>query len=246
MSNALVAKSYIDLEQLCEPYEINGKMYVKVRMKNGTPKVVRAYSESEYKKFYPEVKIIQPAKSRRNILGFGDAGFIWIFKGDTYSVLDWFKVSPCRYARTWGWYLPSDIEMPNPIPVGIEPIKLEWNEVSLNDQLLNESDIQNIVDSKLYEVGNSQWVGEIGKRYAFTLTCTRMVESNTNYGISYINTMVDENDNIFVWMTASRQLVPGNIYELTGTIKQHQTFRNNKQNILSNCRIKKEIENNDA
>ena len=68
--SALVAKSYQKLEQLCDPYEVNGKMYVKVRMKNGNEKTVRAYSEAEYRRYNPEVKIIQPAKSRKDVLGF--------------------------------------------------------------------------------------------------------------------------------------------------------------------------------
>jgi hypothetical protein len=101
-----VAKSYEGLPFVSEPYILNGREYIKVRMKNGTIKQVRSYSESEYKKYNPPVEIIQPAKSRRNVLGFGEQGFIWLFKGNTpdaiYENLDWFHDSPCRYARTWG------------------------------------------------------------------------------------------------------------------------------------------------
>ena len=32
--SALVAKSYQGLEQICEPYTVNGRMYVKVRTKS--------------------------------------------------------------------------------------------------------------------------------------------------------------------------------------------------------------------
>ena len=109
---ALVAKSYQGLEQVCDPYTMNGKQYVKVRLNNGTIKTVRAYSEKEYSKYNPEVKVIQKAKSQRITFGFGNKGFIWLFKGNTYDALDWFRWAPTRYAEFLGWYLPSDIEMP--------------------------------------------------------------------------------------------------------------------------------------
>ena len=60
MNKALVAKSYQNLEQLCEPYEVNGKMYVQVKMKNGKEKTVRAYSESEYKRY--KIKTVENGK----------------------------------------------------------------------------------------------------------------------------------------------------------------------------------------
>ena len=140
----LVAKSYEGLEQVSEEYTVNGKHYVKVRLNNGTIKQVKAYSPAEYARYYPEVKIIQPAKSRRDVLGFGEKGFIWIFKGNTYENLDWFRASPCRYARTWGWYLPSSEELPEPLPADVQPLKLEWTAVSTDDKLHDENTITKI------------------------------------------------------------------------------------------------------
>ena len=241
MENILVAPSYQKLEKVSKEFINNGKTYIKVRMNNGNIKTVRTYTEKEYNKFYPPVTIIQPAKSRREVLGFGEAGFIWIFKGDTYNVLDWFKASPCRYTRIWNWYLPSNIELPNPLPAGIEPIKLMWEEVSNNDQLISEADIQKIVESKIYEAGTSEWVGKIGERLALTLVCRRVVEVEGNYGLSMIHTLLDENNNIFIWATSSRRLEINHLYELTGTVKKQDIYRNNKQTTLSNCRIKKDL-----
>jgi hypothetical protein len=239
---ALVAKSFEGLPQLTEPYEVNGKMYVKVRTKSGTTRQVRAYNETEYKKYNPEVKIIQKAKPRWEVLGFGEKRFIWLFKGNTYAALDWFRASPCRFARPWGWYLPSDIELPTPLPAEVEPIKLMWDQVSDDDVLKSENDIQKIVESMIYDAGNSEWIGEVGERLTLTLICTKAVEVENMYGTSTINTLEDENGNVFVWSTSARSLTPGYYYEMTGKIKDHSTFRNVKQNILTNCRIKNEYE----
>ena len=241
----LVAKSYEGLPFASEPYILNGREYIKVRMKNGTIKQVRSYSESEYKKYNPEVKIIKPAKSRRNVLGFGEQGFIWIFKGNTpdatYENLDWFHNSPCRYARTWGWYLPSDIEMPSPLPTNIEPLKLEWNEVSFEDQLISEDQIKEIVDKKLYDAGTSRYIGKVGDRLEMDVICKKASVSQSIYGISYFYVFEDKEGNVYTWGTSARSLDEGVKYHLKGTVKEHTTYRNVCQTALTRCKVE-EIE----
>ena len=241
----LVAKSYQDLPIVCDPYEINGRQYVKVKLKSGNLKQVRSYSEAEYRKYTPEVKIIHPAKSRRNVLGFGEQGFIWIFKGNTpdatYENLDWFHSSPCRYARTWGWYLPSDIEMPSPLPTNIEPLKLEWNEVSFEDQLISEDQIKEIVDKKLYDAGTSRYIGKVGDRLEMDVTCKKASVSQSIYGISYFYVFEDKEGNVYTWGTSARSLDEGVKYHLKGTVKEHTTYRNVCQTALTRCKVE-EIE----
>jgi hypothetical protein len=241
MSKALVAKSYENLEQVCEPYTMNGKEYVKVRMKNGSVKQVRAYSEAEYRKYNPEVKIIKPAKSRRDILGFGEKGYIWIFKGETYENLDFFHASPCRYARTWGWYLPSDIEMPSPLPANVEPLKLEWDEVSFEDQLISEDQIKEVVDKMLYDAGTSRYIGKVGDRLEMDVTCKKVSISQSIYGISYFYVFEDGEGNVYTWGTSARSLDEGAQYHLKGTVKDHTTYRNVCQTVLTRCKVE-EIE----
>ena len=237
MNKALVAKSYEKLEQLTEPYEVNGKMYVKVRMKNGQPKQVRAYSEKEYAKYNPEVKIIKPAKSRRDSLGFGEAGYIWIFKGETYENLEWFRASPCRYTRVWGWYLPSNEEMPSPLPANIEPIKLEWDDVSLDGQLISEDEMTKVVDKLLYDESTSQFVGNVGDRVDLEVVCTRVSETQSMYGISYFHVFKTIDGNIFTWGTTSKCLEEDKIYHLRGTVKGHQTYKGQNQTTLTRCKV---------
>ena len=233
----LVAKSYQGLPFVSEPYEMNGKEYIKVRMKNGTIKQVRSYSEKEYAKYNPEVKIVKPAKSRRDILGFGEQGFIWIFKGETYENLDWFRASPCRYTRVWGWYLPSDIEMPDPIPSNVEPIKLDWADVSLDDQLISEDQIVKVVDGMLYDAGESRHVGKVGDRVEFDGTCTRATINQSQFGISYFYVFESDEGNIFTWGTSARALDEGTRYHVRGTVKEHTTFRNTQQTVLTRCKV---------
>ena len=241
----LVAKSYQGLPFVSDPYTLNGKEYIKVKMKSGQAKQVRVYSEAEYKKYNPEVKIIKPAKSRRDTLGFGEQGFIWLFKGktseSTYQNLDWFRTSPCRYTRVWGWYLPSDIEMPDPIPIDVEPIKLSWDEVSFNDQLIPDDQIVKVVDGLLYDAGVSKHVGNVGDRIEFDGTCTRATVNQGAYGISYFYVFESDEGNIFTWGTSARILDEGTRYHIKGSVKEHTVFRNNCQTVLTRCKVE-EIE----
>ena len=237
----LVAKSYQGLPIMCDPYEVNGRKYVKVKLKSGNLKQVRVYSQKEYAKYNPEVKIIQPAKSKRDTLGFGEKGFIWIFKGATpgatYENLDWFRASPCRYTRVWGWYLPSNIEMPDPLPANIEPMKLSWDQVSFEDQLITDEEIVKVVDSMLYDAGTSRHIGKVGDRIEFDATCTRVSMSQSIYGISYFIVLTDSEGNIYTWNTTSRSLDEGKPYHIKGTVKAHNTFRNTAQTALTRCRV---------
>ena len=242
---ALVAKSYQSLEQLCEPYTVNNKLYTKVRMKDGSHKVVRAYTENEYKKLYPDQKINTSYKnfSQRKTLGFGEQGFIWVFKGDTYSCLDWFRWAPTRYARCWGWYLPSDLEMPTPLPEGITPVKLPWSAVcdSTGESLKDEKEVEKIASTYIYDAGTSEWIGKIGDRVRdIEVICTRATEVVGLYGVSTIYIFVDTNGNNIMWTTTSHQdIEEESRYKLTGTIKSLDIYRGQKQTIMTRCKAER-------
>lgn len=237
MSKALVAKSYENLEQVGEVYTVNGRTYIKVRTKKGELKQVRAYSQKEYEKYNPPVTIIQPAKSRKDVFGFGEAGYIWIFLGETYENLQWFHISPCRYNRVWGWYLPSSEEMPEPLPANVKTMKLFWDTVSRDNQLLPEAELTKVVDNLIYEPGKSQFVGEIGDRIEFDGICSRATATETMYGTSYFFVFEDENENVYTWNTTARSLEEGCRYHIRGSVKEHKVYRNNNQTVLQRCKV---------
>ena len=84
MEEIFVAKSYIGLPFIGEPYIKNKKKYVKVQLKSGKEKEIRIYNSAEYEKMYPLPK--PKWAPQRKMLGFGDEGYIIIFKGaDKYE-----------------------------------------------------------------------------------------------------------------------------------------------------------------
>jgi hypothetical protein len=124
----MVAKSYQSLKQIGEPYTKNGKQYVVVlNEKTGNKREVRWYTDEEYVKYYGN-KPDKATKSQKEVFGF-DNGYITIFKGDTYSHLEWFRASIAKYNKLWGWAIASTESVPFDLPCGLEPIELQWDQV---------------------------------------------------------------------------------------------------------------------
>jgi hypothetical protein len=134
----LVAKSYQGLPVVEEPYVKSGKTYCKVKMKSGSVKEVRTYTQKEYDKMYPA----PPAKwkPQREILGFGEDGYIIIFNGAGPHE-EFFEQSIARYHRVWGWYIPSNETVPV-LPDGVTAVMLPWEHVGGdNGELYAEADV---------------------------------------------------------------------------------------------------------
>lgn len=232
----MVAKSYQNLEQIGEPYTSNNKQYVKVRTTTGSTKIVRWYTEAEYRRMYPNetetATIIN--YNQKSALGFSQ-GNITIFKGNAYEDREWFKLSSARYSRYWGWYFVSEEKVPEDLPKDVTPISLAWETVSNNDRLLPEDKIKKIIEDLVYEPTSSIFVGEVGKRYQFKLHIDKVITTESAYGPSNIHTMSDEQGNIFVWATTAKKLEVDKWYEMAGTVKEHKVYHNSKQTWLTRC-----------
>ena len=221
-----VAKSYQNYEIIKEPYENNDKFYVDIDFK-GKIKTVRWYEEP--------MKKIRPVKE---VLGFSK-GYITIFKGDTYPLLDWFREEPkCRYHKFFGWYVISEDELPT-LPAGIEPIQLYWENVAIveEDCLKSEDLIKQHIDSLIYEPAKSIYQGNIGDRLEKTLTVTKVIPIEGYYGNSTMHIFSDPEENVYVWTTAAKTLEVGKTYVIRGTVKDHNSFKNVPQTILTRCAI---------
>ena len=222
------APSFANLERLSEPFEENGKEYILVKTKSGTTRKVRWYEEP--------MKKIRPLKE---VLGF-TKGYITIFKGDTYSLLEWFQEEPkCRYHKFFGWYVISEEELPE-IPAGLTPIQLKWEDVAFadEDQLRPESQIKEYIDSLMYDPSPSKWQVSIGDRITRYLTVVKATElPDGYYGPSIFFLMEDEDGNEYTWTTTARKLEVGESYKVVGTIKSLNKYKGKEQSVLTRCRV---------
>lgn len=235
-----VAKSYQSLEIIGDAFVSSGRQYVNVKLKSGKLKPVRWYSDTEYRKMYPETPAVDRSadpyyKSQKEVLGF-TKGYITIFKGDTYAEIDWFRASIARYARWWGWYIISTEEVPVDLPEGIEPIQLPWELVGQEDgKLKPEHLVKEGVESIMYEESDSEYVGSIGERLDLYLTVERAIELDGAYGRSTMHIMCDDCGNLFVWTTGAKSWSAGTEHHIKGTVKDHRKYRNECQTVLTRC-----------
>ena len=234
-----VAKSYQNYKFLSEPFSVQSKMYITIDYK-GTPKQVRWYSDHEYAKMYGTTvdKTKSPYyKSQKEVLGFKN-GFITIFKGNTYPVKDWFKEMGATYRKWWGWAFASDQEVPAELPEGIEAVKLTWDMVGKDhESLLPDDQVKAAVESLIYDTKDTEFVGKVGDKVDLYVTVIKNSTSETYWGTSHIMTLEGEDGNIYVWATAAKDWEVGDAYHIKGTIKDHKTFRGEKQTWLTRCRV---------
>ena len=236
-----VAKSYAELPIIGDVFISSGRQYVNVKLKSSKTKTVRWYSDAEYRKMYPEIKpvVANPAdpyyKTQKEVLGF-TKGYITIFKGDTYAEIDWFRASIARYTRWWGWYIVSTEEVPADLPEGIQPIRLPWESVGQeNGELKPEHLIKEAVEALIYEASDSEFQGAIGERLDLFLTVERVIELENNFGHSQMHLMRDDCGNLYVWTTASKSWAAGTEHHIRGTVKDHRTYKNERQTVLNRC-----------
>lgn len=81
----------------------------------------------------------------------------------------------------------------------------------------------------------SEYVGEVKKRYDFTLTLKKSFPFEGTYGTSYIHLLEDDKGNAFKWSTAN--YFPENAVLIgKATIKAHTEYKGTKQTVLTNFR----------
>ena len=242
----MVAKSFQNMKQIGEPYEKNGRMYVKVlNEKTGNEREVRWYSDHEYAKMYgstekkSETSFGKRLRSRKDVLGF-ENGYITIFKGDTYANLEWFQESIARYNKWWGWHIISTDSVPCDLPIGLTPIELKYEDVFVDENTLkSDSEIENAVSALIYDATNSEYQGAVGERLDLEITVVAAHSGENYFGKYTVHYMEDAAGNRYLWNTGSKSWEVGDRRHIKGTVKEHKTMKNVKTTILTRCSIVK-------
>lgn len=167
-------------------------------------------------------------------------GKIYPVLGNTFEIKEELKEKGARYGgRLIGWYFsekPSEYEV-----YELEVEKLIWYSEFGEVNQLDDWDYEDYVKSQKKNLEpQSEWVGEVGKRLDFELKIISSFEIDTQFGWSCINALVDADGNKFVWKTAHDLVYThgkGEVIKLKGTIKEHSEYRDEKQTILTRCKI---------
>lgn len=154
-----VAPSFTNYEIISEPFTKNGKQYVKARNSNtGKERDIRAYTEAEYTKQYPNSKQEKedgkaaPFLMMKHARGF-DKGPILVIRRNRPEDEPWLRASVARYAVGIGWYIASEDTFPDNAPEHLKYLLLSFDEFKDGDDFHMKSPEQltKILDKKMRE-----------------------------------------------------------------------------------------------
>ena len=85
---------------------------------------------------------------------------------------------------------------------------------------------------------NNDWLGNVGDKITIDVTVNKMIISEGNYGLSYINIMTqDVTGNNVVWFSSNHVLDDNDKVKLMGTVKAQNDRDGKKQTVLTRCKI---------
>lgn len=228
----------------------NGKMEVKRKIY--TPEHeeklrIRREKRAEAKR----QEAIENAKSRNEEylkeIGF-DQEKIYVVLGDTFIIREDLKEAGAHWGgKPIGWYFSQKPMQWETCELDVE--KLIWyNDIGevIRKNNMHEEYVEYVesVKKKHSNEHESEWIGEVGERVELDLRVVSSFGMDTDFGWSCINKLIDLQGNIFIWKT-SKDLVhmygESTVLKIKGTIKEHSEYRNDKQNVLTRCKIQNEL-----
>lgn len=86
----------------------------------------------------------------------------------------------------------------------------------------------------------SQWVGSIGEKITIEATYDHTAWFENHFGTTYIHNFTTADGSLLVWKTSTWNIgcEKGETAEITATVKEHSEYRDNKQTVLTRCKIK--------
>ena len=281
-----VAKSYENMEILSQPFEDEGKMYVKVKGKcprcggsghysynqiDGTrcygcggsgikTMTVRWYTDAERarqdraaEKRAEKRAVAQEARrvkfAARNAFGFGEAGFITLYKGDATRISEFFKsftIDEDGHRAAWyntifHWYTPSKMDVPE-LPEDIEAVTLDWDEVRDESDpeglTMKDNDfVTTYVNSLISIPSKSEYQGTVGEWIVRKVVVTKNIALSSRYGESHMHILEDEDGNVYVWTTGSKNYEVDKVLDLKMKVKEHKDYNGTKQTVVWYCKL---------
>ena len=234
-----VAKTYEKMAFVGEPFQENGKMYVNVQAPKGIKKV-RWYSDAEYHRMYPNAVVENDIMNfdARHAFGFDKTGFIIIYKGQ--KVEEWAENDRTNiwFNLTFGYFTPGNLVYPKLID-GIIPIKLTWEEVAAeSNKMKPHEEVQKYVNTLLNPAGNSQsqYQGVENEWLQKTVTVREKKTKDSRYGDKHTYTLVDAENNTYVWETGAKNYALDATVSLKMKVKEHKEINGEKVTIVWYCK----------
>ena len=202
-----------------------------------------------------EAKVVKAEAKRirfaaRNAFGFGEAGYITLYKGNLDVISKYFKSftidevghRAAWYNQTFRWYTPSKMDVPEDLPEGVEAVRLDWNEVrdpeDPEDLAMRDDDfVTEYVNSLITVPSKSEYQGEVGDWLIKDVLVTKNVKLEGRFGTSHMHIMEDADQNVYVWTTGSKDYEEGSMLKLKMKVKEHKEYNGVKQTVVFYCKL---------
>ena len=188
--------------------------------------------------------------------GFNADGKTYVALGNTYAIKDALKNAGFKYNNLIGWHAPVQNDEFPTVEIDVDDVykkdhtfTYRWNYWKESDE---ETYSKKIADANAElkkqsndDCGDSEYIGEVGKRITIEAKYIRSVQWETDYGYGYWtnNTMFrhifkDMRGNEITWKTSSSIVCDeGTVGMLTGTVKEHNEYNGCKQTNLTRCKF---------
>ena len=233
------AKTYEKMALIGEPFEQNGKMYVQVAAPKGA-KTVRWYTDAEYRRMYPNAKVVDTTMDfdARHAFGFGPDGYITLYKGKDLEEWADNEHESLRYNLTFGYYTPSHLELPRLID-GIEPIRLNWDEVAAEgNKMKSHEEVRKYVNILLVPASDSKsrFQGAENEWLQKEVTVRAKKSADSRYGTKHTYTLADAEDNLYIWETGAKDYSIDTTISLKMKVKAHKEIDGSKVTVVWYCK----------
>ena len=182
-------------------------------------------------------------------------GKVYPILGETYSIKDELKALGAVFSRGIGWFFVDKMmadkcgrpycELPvSEIVRSTGPNKFDFiYEEELKAMI---EPFQPKVERVIVGSADSDYVGEIGQEIEVDVDIKKVFAFNGRYGESYMFLMEDEDGNVFVWNTKSRNAddYPEETrWTVRGKVKEHKEYDTKdgvriKQTVLTYCKMR--------
>ena len=232
-----VAKTYAKMQLSGEPFKENGRMYINVITPKGIKKV-RWYSDAEYKRMYPDTIVEKDIMdfNARHAFGFGEEGYITLYKGR--NIEEWAENDRTNvwFNLDFYYYTPGRLAGPA-LTDGIEAIQLKWEDVAAEgNKMKPHEEVQKIVAALLNEESVSVYQGEVGTWIQKTVTVREKKTKESQYGTKHTYTLVDAENNTYVWETGAKDYPDSKTISLKMKVKEHKEVNNEKVTVVWYCK----------
>ena len=171
--------------------------------------------------------------------GFNEEGKTYVVLGNSYDIKDELKAAGFKYDPVLKWHGPS--------AAGYNVVEFNFSDLyTWNDRFGVGNYVESVyevvaekVKSAEFFTSSGDFIGELKERLRnLNVVLKSRFSVSTRFGDSECLKFDDEKGNHFCWWTSTcPQAEIGEKFLLTGTVKEHTTYKAENLNVLTRCKL---------